>query len=36
MSKSANKHNRLTGYAEPLDDKLVTEIEDGKFGGINA
>ena len=30
MSKSPNKHNRLHVDAEPLDDDLSQEIEDGK------
>jgi len=30
LSKSANKHNRLFCKAEPLDDDLSAEIEDGK------
>jgi len=29
MSKSANKHNRLTCFAEPLPEDLPQEIEDG-------
>ena len=30
MSKSPNKHNRLHVDAEPLDDELSNEIEEGK------
>merc|ERR1719439_565884 len=32
LSKSPNKHNRLYVVAEPLDDKLCQEIEDGTLG----
>jgi len=31
LAKSANKHNRLFCKAEPLDDDLSVEIEDGKI-----
>merc|ERR1712157_354123 len=31
LAKSANKHNRLFCKAEPLDDDLAIEIEDGKI-----
>lgn len=31
LAKSANKHNRLFCRAEPLDDDLSIEIEDGKI-----
>lgn len=32
MSKSPNKHNRLHMRAEPLDEKLSDDIENGKVG----
>jgi len=32
LSKSPNKHNRLYVVAEPMDDQLCNEIEDGKMG----
>lgn len=32
LSKSPNKHNRLFATAEPLNDELATEIENGKNG----
>lgn len=32
MSKSANKHNRIYGKAEPLAEGLPEEIEEGKVG----
>jgi elongation factor 2 len=32
MAKSQNKHNRLHGTSEPLDEKLVEEIEEGHIG----
>lgn len=32
MSKSQNKHNRLHGTSQPLDEKLVEEIEEGRIG----
>jgi len=31
MSKSANKHNRITCNAEPLDEQLALEIDDGRI-----
>jgi hypothetical protein len=35
LSKSSNKHNRLTGNAEPIDEKLVVEIEEGKINSMH-
>jgi len=32
MSKSANKHNRIYGFAVPLDSKLTDEMEKGNIG----
>nr|QWE91348.1 translation elongation factor 2 [Placidida sp.]QWE91349.1 translation elongation factor 2 [Placidida sp.]QWE91350.1 translation elongation factor 2 [Placidida sp.] len=32
LSKSANKHNRIFLFSEPLHDDLVPAIEDGKVG----
>merc|ERR1712005_13435 len=32
LSKSPNKHNRLYVVAEPLDEELSIQIEDGKLG----
>jgi elongation factor 2 len=32
MSKSPNKHNRLHMRAEPLDEKLADDIENGRIG----
>ena len=32
MAKSPNKHNRLFVIAEPLDEKLVEEIDNGMDG----
>jgi len=32
LSKSPNKHNRLYVVAEPMDEQLCNEIEDGKMG----
>merc|ERR1719410_908663 len=31
VSKSPNKHNRLYMYAEPLDEKFVTAVDDGEI-----
>lgn len=35
LSKSSNKHNRLFGNAEPIDEKLVVEIEEGKINSMH-
>lgn len=31
MSKSPNKHNRITAKAVPMDEKLSEDIDKGKF-----